>query len=78
MRLALQEWRHWHEGAKHQVLIWADHKNLAYIHQAKRLNPCQAKWSMFFAQFDFVLSYRPGTKNLKLDALSRTWPLILG
>ncbi|KAI4881766.1 hypothetical protein NFI96_000362 [Prochilodus magdalenae] len=50
-----------------------DHKNLAYIKQAKRLNPYQARWSLFFGRFDFVLTYRLGSKNLKPDALSHQW-----
>ena len=25
---AMEEWRHWLEGAQHPVLIWTDHKNL--------------------------------------------------
>lgn len=29
--LAMQEWRHWPEGAKHQVLIWTVQKNLTYV-----------------------------------------------
>ncbi|KAK1804838.1 hypothetical protein P4O66_003677 [Electrophorus voltai] len=43
VKLALEEWRHWLEGAKHPFLIWMDHKNLAYVQHAKRLNPRQAR-----------------------------------
>ncbi len=71
VKLALEEWRHWLEGAKHPFVIWTDHKNLIYIQGAKRLNPRQARWALFFNRFDFVLSYRPGSKNIKPDALSR-------
>uniref|UniRef100_A0A1A8D4D5 Gypsy retrotransposon integrase-like protein 1 n=1 Tax=Nothobranchius kadleci TaxID=1051664 RepID=A0A1A8D4D5_NOTKA len=71
MKLALEEWRHWLEGAEHPIIIWTDHKNLAYLKEAKRLNPRQSRWSLFFSRFHFVLSYRPGTKNIKPDALSR-------
>ncbi|KAK1799321.1 hypothetical protein P4O66_007560 [Electrophorus voltai] len=77
VKLVLKEWRHWLEGAKHPFLVWSDHKNLAYIQQAKRLNPHQARWGLFFAQFDFTFSYRPGTKNIKPDALSRQWESLL-
>ncbi|XP_062854790.1 obscurin [Trichomycterus rosablanca] len=73
VKMALEEWRHWLEGAKHPFLVWTDHKNLAYIQEAKRLNPRQARWTLFFSRFDFTLSYRPGTKNAKPDALSRQW-----
>ncbi|KAK3537781.1 hypothetical protein QTP70_018449 [Hemibagrus guttatus] len=71
--LSLEEWRHWLEGAKHPFQVLTDHKNLEYIQQAKRLNPRQACWSLFFSRFQFILSYRPGSKNLKPDALSRVY-----
>ena len=48
-----------------------DHKNLEYIWEARRLNPRQARWALFFTRFDFSLSYRPGSKNVQADALSR-------
>ena len=71
VKLALEEWRHWLEGASVPFLVWTDHKNLQYIRTAKRLNPRQARWAMFFSRFNFTLSYRPGHKNVKADALSR-------
>ncbi|KAK1785180.1 hypothetical protein P4O66_018599 [Electrophorus voltai] len=73
IKLALEEWRHWLEGKKHPFLVCMDHKNLAYIQQAKQLNPHQARWGLFFARVDFTISYWPGTKNIKPDALSRQW-----
>ncbi|KAJ8343397.1 hypothetical protein SKAU_G00307260 [Synaphobranchus kaupii] len=36
VKLALEEWRHWLEGAEHPFTVWTDHKNLEYIQQAKR------------------------------------------
>ncbi|CAJ0931337.1 unnamed protein product [Ranitomeya imitator] len=73
MKWAFEEWRHWLEGAKHCVVDLNDHKNLTYLESAKRLNPRQARWSLFFARFDFVISYLPGSKNVKADALSRSF-----
>jgi len=35
---ALEEWRHFLEGATHLVEIWTDHKNLEYFMTAKKLN----------------------------------------
>lgn len=55
--LALQEWRHWLEGAKHSFLIRTDHKNLAHVRSAKRLNSHQDRWSLFPSRFNFLLSY---------------------
>ncbi|CAJ0965440.1 unnamed protein product [Ranitomeya imitator] len=75
MKWAFEEWRHWLEGARHRVVVLTDHKNLMYLESAKRLNPRQARWSLFFSRFNFVVSYLPGSKNVKADALSRSFVL---
>ncbi len=71
VKLALEEWRHWLEGSGVPFVVWTDHKNLEYIQSAKRLNSRQVRWALFFGRFDFSISYRPGSKNIKPDALSR-------
>jgi len=68
---ALEEWRHFLEGARHPVEIWMDHKNLEYFMMAKKLNCCQAHWSLYLARFDFKLIYCPGHSMGKPDALSQ-------
>ena len=32
VKLALEEWRHWQEGAKVPFIVWTDHRNLEYIY----------------------------------------------
>jgi hypothetical protein len=71
MKAALEEWRHWLEGARLPFTVLTDHRNLEYIRSAKRLNSRQARWSLFFSRFVFKITYRPGSKNGKADALSR-------
>ncbi len=71
IKLALEEWRHWLEGANHPFEVITDHKNLQYLREAKRLNPRQARWALFFTRFNFTVTYYPGHKNTKADALSR-------
>ncbi len=71
IKLDLEEWRHWLEGAKHPFTVLTDHKNLQYLGEAKRLNPRQARWALFFTRFNFKITYHPGPKNIKADALSR-------
>ena len=68
---ALEEWRHFLEGATHPVEIWTDHKNLEYFMTAKKLNRRQARWSLYLARFDFLLHHRPRHAMGKPDALSR-------
>ncbi|KAI2657950.1 Transposon Tf2-11 polyprotein [Labeo rohita] len=71
IKLALEEWRHWLEGAIHPFTIITDHKNLQYLRDAKRFNPRQARWALFFTRFSFKIIYQPGSKNIPADALSR-------
>ncbi|KAL0158888.1 hypothetical protein M9458_046964, partial [Cirrhinus mrigala] len=71
MKAALEEWRHWLEGALHPFTILTDHKNLEYLRSAKRLNPRQVRWALLFTRFTFTVTYRPGSKNTKADSLSR-------
>ncbi|KAI3355594.1 hypothetical protein L3Q82_018423 [Scortum barcoo] len=59
VKAALEEWRHWLEGAEQPFIVWTDHKNLEYLKSAKRLNSRQARWALFFSRFRFTLSYRP-------------------
>ncbi|KAK3556934.1 hypothetical protein QTP70_022425, partial [Hemibagrus guttatus] len=47
IKLALEEWRHWLEEAKHPFFILTDHKHLTYIQHAKRLNPQQVALVLF-------------------------------
>jgi len=68
---ALEEWRHFLEGATHPVEIWTDHKNLEYFMTVKKLNCRQARWSLYLARFDFLLHHCPGCTMGKPDALSR-------
>lgn len=65
IKLALEEWRHWLEGAHHPFTVLTDHKNLEYLCKAKRLNPCQARWAFFSP---ILISYRHGSKNGKTKA----------
>ncbi|KAI2643996.1 Transposon Tf2-6 polyprotein [Labeo rohita] len=58
-------------SAERNYDVITDHKNLEYIKEAKRLNPRQARWALFFTRFDFTVTYRPGSKNSKADAFSR-------
>ena len=38
---ALEQWRHYLEGAKHQFDIWNDHVNLQWFMKRQDLNRCQ-------------------------------------
>ena len=48
VKFALEEWRHWLEGAKQPFIVWTDHKNLEFIRKVKKLNSRQARWALLF------------------------------
>lgn len=67
----IEEWHHWLEGACYPSIVYTDHKNLEYLQEAKHPNPRQARWALFFTRFNFTISYRPVSKNIKVDTLFR-------
>ena len=68
---ALEAWRHYLEGATHEVEIWTDHQNLQYFMSTKKSNHCQAQWALFLSHFNFHLGHKSGSLMKKADALSR-------
>jgi hypothetical protein len=71
IKLALEKWRHWLEGAQHPFTVLTDHKNIQYLQEAKCLNPRQTRWALFNTSFNFQISHRPGDKNGRANALSQ-------
>jgi hypothetical protein len=68
---ACKEWRHYLSGAKHQVTVYTDHKNLTYFTTSKELNKRQIRWAEFLSEFDLKIVYIKGSENGRADALSR-------
>lgn len=68
---ALEEWRHYLEGAPYPVEVWTDHKNLGYFQEAHKLNRRQARWSLYLTRFNLELSHKSGTTMTIPDTLSR-------
>uniref|UniRef100_A0A803TP66 Gypsy retrotransposon integrase-like protein 1 n=1 Tax=Anolis carolinensis TaxID=28377 RepID=A0A803TP66_ANOCA len=71
IKVAFEVWRHWLEGAKHQIVVLSDHKNLEHLQTARKLNQRQIRWVLFFSRFDFRVQFVEGKQNLRADALSR-------
>lgn len=67
----LEEWRPELQGTRDAFEILTDHKNLEYFTTTKALNQRQVRWSEFLASFNFKITYRPGSKAVRPDALSR-------
>jgi len=58
-------------GAREEIVVFTDHKNLEYFNTTKLLNQRQACWAEILSQFKFKIVYCPGEKNGNADALSR-------
>ncbi len=71
IRLALGEWRHWLREPVCHLLSGRIIKIWNTSAPPRELNARQARWALFFGRFEFSISFRPGSKNLKPDALSR-------
>jgi len=68
---ALETWRHYLKGAKHEIDIWTDDQDLKYFMSTKKLNCWQVHWALFLSQFNFHLTHKVGTLMKKADTLSR-------
>lgn len=67
---AFTVWRHYLEGAKHQIRVLSDHNNLRFFMTTKALTRRQAHWAEYLSGFDFAIEHRPGKRN-PADAPSR-------
>lgn len=61
MKVVLEEWRHWLEGAAQLLLVWMDHRNLEYVQTARRLNAQQARWALYLGTLLDVQPQAPTT-----------------
>ena len=67
---AFKQWRHYFEGAREQVLVLTDHRNLSRFMTTTKLSSRQVRWAQELSRYNFVIDYRPGSKN-PADGLSR-------
>ena len=67
---AFKHWRHYLEGTRHQVLVLTNHRNLSRFMTTTKLSPRQVRWAQELSRYNFVIDYRPGSKN-PADGLSR-------
>ena len=58
-------------GAPPKIKVYTDHKALEYFMTSKTLNSRQARWAEILADYDFIITYRPGAQNPLADALTR-------
>lgn len=71
MKVAFEMWWCHLEGAHHQTEVHTNHRNLKHLKTAWKLNQHQIRWLLFFAWFDFQVTYNPGGRNQRANALSQ-------
>lgn len=69
IKLALEEWQHWLEGAS--TLWWCGQITRTWCISKRRSVSMLCKQGLFFTRFNLPITYRPGSRNTKADALSR-------
>lgn len=67
---ALEEWRHYLEGAKIPFDIFTNHKNLTYFREAHQLNRRQARWALYLSRFHFKMYHKAGKDMTVPDGFS--------
>uniref|UniRef100_H3GBI2 Reverse transcriptase n=1 Tax=Phytophthora ramorum TaxID=164328 RepID=H3GBI2_PHYRM len=70
MRYALIKFRVYLLGEQ-TFAVYTDHASLRTAMKSPHLSQCMARWLSFFAEYNFVVHYKPGKNNILADALSR-------
>ena len=68
---AFKKWHQFLFGARYPIRVRTDHANLQYFQTRQLLNNRHLRWKLFFQNYDFRLTYLPGSANVVADALSR-------
>jgi hypothetical protein len=70
MRYALIKFRVYLLGEQ-TFAVYTDHALLRTAMKSPHLSQRMAQWLSFFAEYNFVVHYKPGKNNILADALSR-------
>ena len=76
MIFAFGKWYQFHYGSLYPVKVITDHANLQHFRNRNLLNNRHLSWKLFLQNYDFKLTYRPGSSNVIADALSRRKDLL--
>ncbi|GMF55680.1 unnamed protein product [Phytophthora fragariaefolia] len=70
MRYALIKFRVYLLGEQ-TFAVYTDHASLRTAMKSPHLSQRMARWLSFFAEYNFVVHYKPGKNNILADELSR-------
>lgn len=60
---SMKHWRHYLEGALHQVTVYSDHANLQRFRTKTDLSRRQVRWAEDLQRYDFIIQHCPGKAN---------------
>ena len=69
--IALKEWRAFLYSTTKLFKVIIDYKNLTGFLTTKKLNQRQVKWVKELTKYYFKIKHTKGTKNIKVDTLSK-------
>ena len=75
---ALEIWRHYLEGTKHEFEVWNDHQNLQWFITRQDLNRRQAHWAQYLSRFNLKWLHKAGVTMGKANAISRREDHMIG
>jgi len=67
---AIQEWRHYIDGAPEETIIWTDHNNIIHWTNPAKLSRRMTRWSTTLSAYKIKIKHIAGNKNTTADALS--------
>lgn len=68
---AYEQWRTYLQGAKHQVKVYTDYKNLTQFLTTKKLNGRLIQWWEKLSTYNLKIIHTPGKENAQTNTLSR-------
>jgi hypothetical protein len=66
---AVEQFKYQLTGRRFSLLT--DHQPLSFLMKSQNLSGIYARWALRLQEFDFTITYRPGTANANADIISR-------
>jgi hypothetical protein len=66
---AVEQFKYYLTGR--QFTLLTDHQPLSFLMKSPNLSGIYARWALRLQEFDFTISYRPGSANANADIISR-------
>ena len=55
----------------HQIKVYIDYKNITHFSITENFNKRQLRYAEYFVKFDYMIIYRKGLENGRIDVMSK-------